>query len=160
MQRVHYLIEKLSELTKTQRTLTAIDFDLMLDYSRVIYADLLDERRKAGFQNIEPEKNEVKDVQQKSETTSEHITEKIAPTASSNNDLRTIIGINDKYLFISELFNGDKIAYEQALKGLSNVTSEAEAIKWVKDELHSKHNWDSSDDTVKSFYSLVSSSFS
>lgn len=165
MQRVQYLIEKLSELSKSQRTLTAIDIDLMLDYTRVMYADLLEERKKAGFQNIEPE---IK-ASEKAEATTEDskiITLEETPTPATpvakaiTNDLRTVIGINDKYQFIAELFKGDKTAYEHAIKSLSNISNEEEAINWIKEELHNNNGWDADDDTVKSFYSLVSNSFS
>ncbi len=158
MQRVQYLIEKLSELSKSQRTLTAIDIDLMLDYTRVMYADLLEERKKAGFQNIQPEETKVTNEQDTLQQPKANAPEPKSTTIY--NDLRTVIGINDKYLFISELFSGDKTAYEEAIKQLSQITSEEEALTWVKKELDATLNWDSNDETVKSFYNLVSSSFS
>ena len=48
MQRIATLLQKLTELS-TQGKPSQIDIDLMLDYTRVIYADLLEERKKNGY---------------------------------------------------------------------------------------------------------------
>ena len=53
MQRIATLLQKLTELS-TQGKPTQIDIDLMLDYTRVIYADLLEERKKLATENFVP----------------------------------------------------------------------------------------------------------
>ena len=49
------LVQKLSELTEKGEKNTIIDVDLMLDYTRVIYADLLEYRSRLLFTSNLPE---------------------------------------------------------------------------------------------------------
>ena len=154
MQRIPYLIEKLSDLSSANRQLTEIDIDLMLDYTRVLYADLLEEKKKLAPQtNINIQTPDTTNT-----VTESHKTNEETVYTKPMNDLRTVIGINDKYLFISELFSGDKNAYEDAIKQLSEITSTQEAESWILSNLHSKHGWDVEDETVRSFYTLIANS--
>ena len=43
------------------------------------------------------------------------------------NSLRNEIGLNDKFLLIREVFNGDKETYEQAITKLEEITTLADA---------------------------------
>lgn len=75
-------------------------------------------------------------------------------------DLRKAIGINDKYLFIKELFRNDEVAYERTIKTINAFTILPEAEYWMQRELKYKLAWDDSNATVKSFYQLVKRRFS
>ena len=55
MQRMNTLVQKLSELAEKGEKNTIIDVDLMLDYTRVIYADLLEYRSRLVFTSNLPE---------------------------------------------------------------------------------------------------------
>jgi hypothetical protein len=48
MERIGLLLEKIKELNNAP-TKTVIELDLMLDYTRVMYADLLEWRSKLSF---------------------------------------------------------------------------------------------------------------
>jgi hypothetical protein len=50
-------------------------------------------------------------------------------------DLRKAIGINDRYLFIQELFGGKEAEYELAIKTLNDFNSLAEATNWISAKL-------------------------
>ena len=52
MQRISTLIQKLSELAEQEKKLGLIDIDLMLDYTRVMYADLLEVRKNYALNDI------------------------------------------------------------------------------------------------------------
>ena len=52
--------------------------------------------------------------------------------------LREMIGLNDRYLLIKELFNGDAVAYEEAITRLDGMTSIEDAIIWLND----RYQWD------------------
>jgi hypothetical protein len=50
-------------------------------------------------------------------------------------DIRSMIGINDKYQIMSELFGNDKAAYEQALDMINRAESEQAAFNWLRERL-------------------------
>jgi len=75
-------------------------------------------------------------------------------------DIRTSIGINDKYLFLNELFNNHKSNYEEALDKLNQIKTKEEAMDWVKTKVAQPAHWDDNDGTVQSFYALLEKHFS
>ena len=70
-------------------------------------------------------------------------------------DLRKAIGINDRFLFINELFRGDEAMYERSIKTINNFTILPEAQYWIQRELKVKIGWKDSDAVVKQFDQLV-----
>ena len=75
-------------------------------------------------------------------------------------DLRRAIGINDKYLFIKELFRNDEVAYERSIKTINAFHILPEAEYWMQREMKYKLGWDESSPTVQMFYQLVRRRFS
>jgi hypothetical protein len=75
-------------------------------------------------------------------------------------DLRKGIGINDRFLFISDLFRGDESMYERSIKTINSFNIYAEAEYWMNRELKVKLGWDETRDNVKYFYHLVKRRFS
>lgn len=73
-------------------------------------------------------------------------------------DLRTTIGINEKFLFINELFDGDMRIYDEAIHKLNTSTTLAQADMLLLD-LKIVYNWDSESPTVKKFVELVRRKF-
>lgn len=73
-------------------------------------------------------------------------------------DLRTTIGINDKFLFINELFEGNMRIYDEAIQKLNASTTMAQADILLLD-LKIVYNWDSESPTVKKFVELVRRKF-
>ena len=74
-------------------------------------------------------------------------------------DLRTTIGINDKFLFINELFDGNMRVYDEAVGKLNECSTLAQADLMLLD-LKIVYNWDSESPTVKKFVELVRRKFS
>ncbi len=70
-------------------------------------------------------------------------------------DLKKGIGVNDRFLFINELFRGDEAMYERSIKTINNFSILAEAEYWIKRELKIKIGWTDSDPVVKQFDQLV-----
>jgi hypothetical protein len=79
-------------------------------------------------------------------------------TESKITDLRTIIGINDKFLFINELFDGDMRIYDEVIQKLNSAVTNAQADLLMLD-LKIAYNWDSESPTVKKFVELVRRKF-
>ena len=74
-------------------------------------------------------------------------------------DLKKAIGINDRYLFINELFRGDVAMYERSIKTIQNFSIYPEAEFWIRRELKIKIGWVDSDPVVKQFDALVKRRF-
>ena len=81
-------------------------------------------------------------------------------TSSPIKDLKKAIGINDRFLFINELFRGDEAMYERSIKTIQNFSIYAEAEFWIRRELKVKIGWIDSDPVVKQFDQLVKRRFS
>ena len=75
-------------------------------------------------------------------------------------DLRKAIGVNDRFLFINELFRGDEAAYERSIKTINSFSIFAEAEYWIQRELKVKNGWDNDNAMVGQFYQLVKRRFS
>jgi hypothetical protein len=75
-------------------------------------------------------------------------------------DLRKAIGINDRFVFISELFRGDEAMYERSIKTINSFNIFPEAQYWINRELIVKLGWDAESESVKHFYQLVRRRFS
>ncbi|WP_276134461.1 hypothetical protein [Polluticoccus soli] len=178
MQRIHTLLQKLNDLSKTDSdNISAIDIDLMLDYTRVMYADLLEwKNRKQFSENLAPTMVEDS-VQDETESPSipsgsapsveltsqiqsfEAPADQIEPTTVTGTDIRKYIGINDKFQFISELFGNDKEAYDQVLDNLNKCTNYSLAVEWLDEHAHSRYGWKDDQFAVQSFYDTLSSFF-
>jgi len=74
-------------------------------------------------------------------------------------DLRKGIGINDRFVFISELFRGDEPMYERSIKTINSFNIYPEAEYWMNRELKIKLGWDDTKEIVKHFYQLVKRRF-
>jgi len=75
-------------------------------------------------------------------------------------DLRKAIGINDRFLFINELFRGDESMYERCIKTINSFSIYPEAEYWITRELKVKLGWHTDSETVKHFDQLVKRRFS
>jgi len=70
-------------------------------------------------------------------------------------DLKKAVGINDRYLFVNELFRGDESMYERSMKTINGFSIYPEAQYWIERELKVKMGWDEGCETVKLFDQLV-----
>jgi hypothetical protein len=75
-------------------------------------------------------------------------------------DLRKAIGINDRFVFINDLFRGDEPMYERSIKTINSFHIFAEAEYWINRELIVKLGWDEENEIVRHFYLLVKRRFS
>ena len=81
-------------------------------------------------------------------------------TESPIRDLKKGIGINDRYVFLNELFRGDDAMYERSIKTINGFRILAEAEYWIERELKVKLGWDDGKTTTQHFYQLVKRRFS
>jgi hypothetical protein len=75
-------------------------------------------------------------------------------------DLKKAIGVNDRYVFINQLFRGDEVMYERSIKTINGFRILPEAEYWMERELKVKLGWDENRETTRHFYQLVKRRFS
>ena len=70
-------------------------------------------------------------------------------------DLIGAIGINERFAFINELFDGDADEFNEALKKLNSFADHKEAFTFIDTEIKSKYNWDEESQVVLDFSDLI-----
>jgi hypothetical protein len=80
---------------------------------------------------------------------------KAEPTLLPITDLKSAITLNDKLLFVKDLFNGYSLAYSEAIEILNRFTGLEEADTFLKKNYATKNNWESKPQTTEKFYELL-----
>ena len=75
-------------------------------------------------------------------------------------DLKKAIGVNDRYVFVNQLFRGDEAMYERSIKTINSFRILPEAEYWMERELKVKLGWDENREVTRHFYQLVKRRFS
>ena len=78
---------------------------------------------------------------------------------SKGPEIKLLIGINDKFQFINELFGGKSDKYETAIQQFNSFKTKEEAIDYFH-ILRQMHNWKENNETVKRLLNLVNGRFS
>ncbi len=84
---------------------------------------------------------------------------KAAPAPGSVSDIRELVSVNDKYLFVSELFNHNRTAYEKAMEAINKFRSRIQATNWVNALVKKEYKWDDDSTTAKAFYKVINQYF-
>jgi len=251
--RIQELLQRLQDLSNDPSPKSIIDLDLMLDYTRVLYADLLTLRKNTPISSsvfktteatnekeavpkqqvsdetvavfnqdsnpipveestyqvpvqpevvelveenpvtspVAPEVQEIStpqdspleiaisfeaptntvvpELEHLGHTLVEEIPAPPAPTpqimhpenfSHSNRDIRKVIGINDKFLFLNELFNNHKTEYENTLDEINRLSNLDAALQWVQQKSATKTVWDEESSTVQNFIAVLKKHFS
>ena len=112
----------------------------------------------------EPAKAEAIEVKEEPLTINQRISAQLNSTANRNTehsnsqpvtDLKQAITLNDKLLYIKDLFNGYNLAYSEAIDILNRTISFDEADKFLKNSYSVKNNWESKQATADKFYDLL-----
>lgn len=70
-------------------------------------------------------------------------------------DIKQAITLNDKLLFIKDLFNGYSLAYSEAIEILNRFNTFEEASAFLNKNYAVKNNWESKPETAEKFYTLL-----
>lgn len=219
MERISLLLQKIEAIQNSEE-LSVLDIDLMMDYTKQLYAELIEWRTNHTAKNTTeaaPIKNDVvieypkleiideptleemaqsfeataaadETIDEENEETSppESIEEapiaapvspfiqnKVAPDHTAaidlvadsipqysfpkniQGDVRKFIGINEKFVFINELFSGNRDAYEEVLGELSQFSNTEDAIKWLKQTVMPPYGWTEDDFNVQDFFRIL-----
>jgi len=105
---------------------------------------------------IVKEKEEVLTINQRisaQKAAATTITEQAGAQGIAN--LKQAITLNDKLLYIKDLFNGYSLAYSEAIEILNRFNSFEEANRFLTKNYTVKNNWDSKPDTANKFFELL-----
>lgn len=77
-----------------------------------------------------------------------------------NKDIRSYIGINDKYNFISELFKGNSEAYDEILTEINQCESKQDALRFLENAgITTLYHWKEDGFSEQIFYNVLSQFF-
>ena len=105
-----------------------------------------------GFELEQPETLGDRYQQQQEETLGERLQH------SSVNDLQKAIGINDKFLFVNELFSGSMEKYNRSIENLNDLKTLNGALIYIN-ELRIELQWNSNNEAYKKLLELVHRKF-
>lgn len=74
---------------------------------------------------------------------------------SSIQDLKEAIGVNQKFLFMNELFAGENNDYNEAIEKLNSFQTKDEAVEFINSTLSAQFSWDMEGESATSFIDLV-----
>ncbi len=124
--------------------------------------------KKQQVQDIPISPVEVAIKAEKPLTLNEMLSEKLSQNAGNNrnkpatkklDDLKTAISINDKMVFIKELFNGYNLAYSEAIEILNRFESFDSADNFLQRNYSVKNDWENKQATVDRFYEYLNKKF-
>jgi len=70
-------------------------------------------------------------------------------------DIKSGINLNDKLLFIKDLFNGYSLAYSEAIELLNRFESFEDADRFLKANYAQKNNWEAKQASVDKLYAIL-----
>lgn len=98
-------------------------------------------------------REESPSVNEKLKAPQKEVSEKL--NDQSIKDLKKGIDVNERFLYINELFRGDESTYERSIKTINSFSIWPEAEYWISRELKIKLGWDDKNPVVQQFYQLV-----
>lgn len=189
--RITTLLQKLQVLSTDIPTKGLIDVDLMLDYTRVVYADLISLRQEMTARQIlnineptldeltaamvpeeeetELETGELLIEHRELEANAEEVytqSKAFAPpavpveNAHYSDSFQQWIGLNDRYLFLQELFGNDAHKLDQAIKKIDQSENIGALHTWLSEHVPESKSWDPANEATETFYSLTGRYFS
>ncbi len=139
-------------LVKEERKSTIRFGEPINSLKQISLIDSIEEMKKTGSleeKSMNVHKGELKEYVD--DQTS--LSQKLKKTPLAN--LKTAIGINQKFLYISTLFSDDKDAFNAAIEKLNGFSSYLEADDFVQNVLKQRHAWQMKNPVTKEFLELV-----
>ena len=122
-----------------------------LGYEPVVIGDM-EEKEDGGFELETPETLGERLQQEQDPTLADKLQH------SALNSLQSAIGINDKFLFVNELFNGSMEKYNRSIANLDDLKTLNGALIYLN-ELRIELQWNSSNEAYKKLLELVHRKF-
>jgi hypothetical protein len=74
-------------------------------------------------------------------------------------DLKSAITINQKFMFVNELFKGESKVFQEALEKVDSCITYNEAINLLLESYANRYDWDTDKEEVAEFFELISRKF-
>ncbi|WP_432714306.1 hypothetical protein [Pedobacter sp.] len=88
-----------------------------------------------------------------------HASSNAEPSRTDIKDLKQAISLNDKLIFIKDLFHGYSLAYAEVIELLNKMPDFKTADQFLQHNYAIKNDWQSKQETVDRFYELLSRRF-
>ena len=150
----HSLSASTHEKINTKVEVESVELPIEVKQAIEIPAVDSNQQKIEDVQKIELKKEESV-AEQKNETSS-RIIEEVRSTSTLK---PLIIGINDKFRFINELFAQCAPEYSVAIEQINSMSTSNEANNYLSN-LKSVYEWQENNETVKQFYALVKKRYS
>ena len=152
-------LEEIKRNAKTRDQISAQNkpqllFDPIEDIPTLTHQDSLKEKNKELHESIGGQQASLNDKLKQAKIELSDALQEVPVK-----DLKKAIGINDRFLYIKELFRGDEVMYERSIKTLNSFSIFPEAEYWIKRELKLKLGWNDSNPVVKQFDQLIKRRF-
>lgn len=120
--------------------------------------------------SLRPDKVEEKVVQPSASAPRPTLNDLLAASQKSNTynqessspavtDLKKAVNLNEKLLYIKDLFNGYNLAYSEAIDIINKLPDFKSADTFLQNNYAVKNNWQSKQSTVDKFYDLLKQRF-
>ena len=83
----------------------------------------------------------------------------VKPELKRIKDIKSAVSLNDKLLFIKDLFNGYSLAYSEAMELLNRCGNFEEADQFLQSNYAAKNNWGAKQDTTDKLYDILRKRF-
>lgn len=127
--------------------------DPVAESSEETVLDVESEMNAMGIENSGMEVNEVAALQGEDNTLNTRLQKQPI------HDLRRAIGLNERFLYTNELFNGNMEAFNLAINELNHISSLEDAFRIIDLQLKPKYNWEDTSEAVAQFLDLVERRF-
>jgi len=119
-------------------------------------------REEPESEGAEPDKNTQKPTINEllaNKNSSSALANREESTKAPIQDLKSRITLNEKLLYIKDLFNGYNLAYSEAIDLINKMPDLKTADAFLKNNYAEKNNWQAKQNTVDQFYELLSQRF-
>lgn len=138
---VHEVIEESKEILIEEAIRVEAPIEPEVAARPLTLNEIISQQKKAGVQNRVYEMNNT------------------ASNSGQVRDIKTIINLNDKLLFIKDLFNGYSLAYSEAIELLNRCNDYAEADAFLQTNYAVKNKWIEKPSSVEKLYALIRKRF-
>lgn len=109
--------------------------------------------KKAGEEEKEAEP--VLTLNQRLSAQKKEVKQEPVETLEPLADIKSAITLNDKLLFVKDLFKGYNLAYTEAIEIVNRFSSFEEADRFLQNNYVTKNNWEGKKETSDKFYALL-----
>ena len=161
--------EQFESLSEYKEKIPQIEFDLILENIRKLYEEMhLLQRIDDPFEHVrtaapKPRPEPEPDLFSAAETTfsiklQEAREEALGPKPNPADHLKTHISINDKFIFINELFDGNLREYNETIETLNGFRDRRQAMEFF-DLVRTKNRWDPGTSAYRKLQEMLEKKF-